>query len=188
MHVVRNVHACGRARLLSTMASQWPAPLIVHRAGHVIRSVHSLKNQSGYLTYQLEIRDRPSKNRERGQTLPVGSASFFSLSLELALQRNASEMAGWCRYARSSVFDRRQNFCEFAARSDAVVDPLVSLFNASLRLRQVPGEWRKAIIKPIFKGGKKDRRDPSSYGPVSLTSCVARTMEKLLNARIFEYP
>ena len=68
-----------------------------------------------------------------------------------------------------------------------LVGPLVSLFNASLRLRQVPDEWRKAIIKPIFKGGKKDRRDPSSYRPISLTSCVARTMEKLLNARIFEY-
>ena len=62
-----------------------------------------------------------------------------------------------------------------------LVGPLVSLFNASLRLRQVPDEWRKAIIKPIFKGGKKDRRDPSSYRPISLTSCVARTMEKLLN-------
>ena len=68
-----------------------------------------------------------------------------------------------------------------------LVGPLVSLFNASLRLRQVPDEWRRAIIKPIFKGGKKDRRDPSSYRPISLTSCVAHTMEKLLNARIFEY-
>ena len=68
-----------------------------------------------------------------------------------------------------------------------LVGPLVSLFNALLRLQQVPDEWRKAIIKPIFKGGKKDRRDPSSYRPISLTSCVAYTMEKLLNGRIFEY-
>ena len=68
-----------------------------------------------------------------------------------------------------------------------LVGPLVSLFNASLRLRQVPDEWRKAIIKPIFNGGKKDRRDTSSYRPISLTPCVARTMEKLLKARMFEY-
>ena len=66
-----------------------------------------------------------------------------------------------------------------------LVGPLVSLINASLRLRQVPDECQKAIIKPIFKGGKKDRRDPSSYRP--LTSCAARTMEKLLNARISHY-
>ena len=31
-----------------------------------------------------------------------------------------------------------------------LVDRLVSLFNASLRLRQVPDEWRKTIIKLIF--------------------------------------
>ena len=68
-----------------------------------------------------------------------------------------------------------------------LVGPLVSLVNASLRLRKVPDEWRKSIIKPIFKGGRKDRRDPSSYRPIALTSCVARTMEKVLNARILEY-
>ena len=68
-----------------------------------------------------------------------------------------------------------------------LVGPLVSLFNASLRLRKVPDEWRKSTIKPIFKGGRKDRRDPSSYRPIALTSCVARTMEKVLNARILEY-
>ena len=68
-----------------------------------------------------------------------------------------------------------------------LVGRLVSLFNASVRLRQVPDEWQKAIIKPIFKGGKKDRRNPSSYRPISLASCVARTMEKQLSARIFEY-
>ena len=68
-----------------------------------------------------------------------------------------------------------------------LVGPLVSLFNASLRLRKVPDEWRKSTIKPIFKGGRKDRRDPLSYRPIALTSCVARTMEKVLNARILEY-
>ena len=67
-----------------------------------------------------------------------------------------------------------------------LVGPLVRLFNASLRLRKVPDEWRKTIIKPIFKGGKNDRTDPYSYRPISLTSCVGRTMEKLLNARIFD--
>ena len=70
-----------------------------------------------------------------------------------------------------------------------LVGPLVSLFAAamSIRLRQVPDEWRKAIITPIFKGGRKDRRDPTGYRPIALTPCVARVMEKILNGRIFDY-
>ena len=61
--------------------------------------------------------------------------------------------------------------------SPALVGPLVTLFNRSLLLRQVPDEWKKATVIPIFKGGRKDRQEPSSYRPISLTSCVARTME-----------
>ena len=33
-----------------------------------------------------------------------------------------------------------------------LVGPLVSLFNASLRLRKVPDEWRKSTIKPWQEG------------------------------------
>ena len=60
-----------------------------------------------------------------------------------------------------------------------LVGPLVSLFAASIRLRQVLDEWRKAIVTPIFKGGRKDRRYPASYRPIALTSCVGRVMEKI---------
>ena len=68
-----------------------------------------------------------------------------------------------------------------------LVSPLVSLFNASLRIRQVRMNGGKQSLNRFSKGGKKDRRDPSSYRPISLTTCAARTMEKLLNARIFMY-
>ena len=69
----------------------------------------------------------------------------------------------------------------------ALVGPLVTLFNRSLLLRQVPDEWKKAIVIPIFKGGRKDRQEPSSYRPISLTSCVAQTMEKIVNAKILNF-
>ena len=69
----------------------------------------------------------------------------------------------------------------------ALVGPLVTLFNRSLLLRQVPDEWKKAIVIPIFKGGRKDRQEPSSYRPISLTSCVAQTMEKIVNAKILHF-
>ena len=40
---------------------------------------------------------------------------------------------------------------------------------------------------PIFKGGRKARQDPTNYRPISLTSCVARTMEKLVNNQMLAY-
>ena len=88
---------------------------------------------------------------------------------------------------KSSCGSDRISYQMIKEAGPGLVGPIVSLFNASLRLRKVPDEWRKSIIKPIFKGGRKDRRDPSSYRPIALTSCVARTMEKVLNARILEY-
>ena len=46
--------------------------------------------------------------------------SFFSLSLER--QRSAGEKAHRCTYTGASVFDRRQKFCEPAARLDGLVN------------------------------------------------------------------
>ena len=46
-----------------------------------------------------------------------------------------------------------------------VVGPLVSLFNKSISLGSVPTEWKMAVVTPIFKGGRKDRRIPANYRP-----------------------
>ena len=60
----------------------------------------------------------------------------------------------------------------------AIVGTLVRLFNISLRLGEVPEEWKEAVVIPLHKGGKKPSKDPLSYRPISLTSCVARVLEK----------
>ena len=68
-----------------------------------------------------------------------------------------------------------------------IVGPLTTLYNYSLRMHQIPEEWKMAVVSPIFKGGHRDRDKPSNYRPISLTSCVARLMEKLLNGQILKY-
>ena len=70
---------------------------------------------------------------------------------------------------------------------NGVIAPLTALFNHSFRLAQVPNEWKMAIVTPVFKGGQKDRTQPSNYRPIALTSCVARVMEKLVNAQLLKY-
>ena len=69
----------------------------------------------------------------------------------------------------------------------AIEGTLVRLFNISLRLGEIPEEWKDAVVIPLHEGGKKPSKDPSSYRLISLTSCVARVLEKALNKQIRKY-
>ena len=60
---------------------------------------------------------------------------------------------------------------------------LLQLFNASWKSGTVPALWKKAFICPIHKKGKS-KKDPKNYRPISLTSCLGKLMERILNRRL----
>ncbi|EFO87533.1 hypothetical protein CRE_04257 [Caenorhabditis remanei] len=60
--------------------------------------------------------------------------------------------------------------------------PLSLIFNESLKTGAIPSLWKEAIILPLFKKGS--RSDASNYRPISLTSSVCKTMEKLVRNAI----
>ena len=66
-----------------------------------------------------------------------------------------------------------------------ITEPLCIIFKDSLQTEQIPDDWRKANITPIYKKG--DRNDPSNYRPVSLTSQVCKIMESIIKEEIFEH-
>jgi len=53
-----------------------------------------------------------------------------------------------------------------------IAETLSIIFERSWRTGEVPEDWRKANVTPIFKKGKKE--DPGNYRPVSLTSILER--------------
>ena len=63
---------------------------------------------------------------------------------------------------------------------------LLEIFNLSWEKGQVPQIWREAITIPILKKGKI-RTQASSYRPISLTSCVGKTLERIINHRLKWY-
>ena len=69
---------------------------------------------------------------------------------------------------------------------DHKLGELLSLINKTWRTSEVPITWKNALIMPIPKPGK-DLSDPKSYRPISLLSCVGKTVEKMVNTRLTWY-
>ena len=62
---------------------------------------------------------------------------------------------------------------------------LLDLFNESFEGVTIPQVWRNAIIIPLLKLGKPSSA-LSSYRPVSLTSCLIKTFERMIADRLYD--
>ena len=67
----------------------------------------------------------------------------------------------------------------------AISQPVTDLFNQSLNDCEIPQDWKEAIVVPIHKNG--DPRSVSNYRPVSLTSIIAKVMERSIRDKICRY-
>ena len=61
---------------------------------------------------------------------------------------------------------------------------LLAIFNESFSSGFCAQVWRNAIIMPLLKAGKPASQ-LASYRPVSLTSCVVKTLERMVATRLY---
>ena len=63
---------------------------------------------------------------------------------------------------------------------------LLYILNHIWLTQDFPVSWKTAIIIPVPKPGKV-LSDPGSYRPIALTSCLCKTMERMVNSRLTWY-
>src|SRR5436190_5870140 len=67
--------------------------------------------------------------------------------------------------------------------TDAALDDLLKLYNNIFQGRTYPSSWSSSIIIPLLKQGQ-DKTSASSYRPISLTSCLSKVLERMVNRRL----
>ena len=60
------------------------------------------------------------------------------------------------------------------------------IFNDIWATGVFPDSWRLATVIPIPKPGK-DHAEPTNYRPIALTSCLCKTLERMINKRLVWY-
>ena len=60
---------------------------------------------------------------------------------------------------------------------------LLFIFNLSWSTHSFPSAWKSSTIYPVHKSGKPTDA-PSSFRPISLTSCISKLFERLVLARL----
>ena len=63
---------------------------------------------------------------------------------------------------------------------------LLDIYNYIWQSGNFPDCWSEATVIPIPKPGK-DHSDPNNYRPIALTSCVCKTLERMINDRLVWY-
>ena len=70
---------------------------------------------------------------------------------------------------------------------DVLSHPLACLWQKSLLTGEIPDIFKLAFITPIHKAGSS-RASPENYRPVSLTSHLVKTFERILKKKSSKFP
>ena len=161
--------------------------------------INALKNED---TYKLEVPvdhcalfdhfktlnevgvDKLDKNLHYKNTLNQAKESNFTGSGKLDNPISDKEISKACcklKNNKSCGPDSIQN--EMIKYGQSVLIPSIKkLFNLVLESGHYPDQWSEGYVVPIFKQG--DHSDPNNYRGISVTSCIGKLFNSILNTRL----
>lgn len=139
---------------------------------HAFASVSSVENYPSEFRNLKERLERAGVNFET-QTPLVYNEPFSMNEFHAALSETTETSPGFDRITYSMIKNSHKNLQECILR----------LFNRIYSENVFPTDWKLAIIIPIPKPNK-DHSIPLNYRPISLTSCLCKLLEKMVNKRL----
>ena len=73
------------------------------------------------------------------------------------------------------------------AAGDELKKAIHEVFHKSWQEGKCPNEWKVASVTFLKKSGKANYHQPSSYRPISLTSCLGKCIEKIIATRLYGF-
>ena len=128
------------------------------------------EDKAVHLERRKEEKKKPDQQGQNGNLLD----SFSTDELEEAI--------GKCKKGKAPGPDGITNEM-ISGLSDYGKMIVLRFINMTWERGSLPKEWKNALIVPLIKSGKK-AGEPSSYRPISLTSCFGKVAERMVNRRL----
>jgi len=163
-----------------------PQPIIKDNNGALLRAPEDVSNRLAEEYARVsQISNYPRDFQNHKNNVERNAIRFFTReNLEYNREFTIDEMKKVLTLTNeTSPGQDRITYSMIKGCHESLLIYILNLFNMIFRECTFPTSWRTAIIIPILKPDK-DPHIPSSYRPISLTSCLCKLVEKMINARL----
>ena len=170
---------------------------------HVASPMHHLKDDNGTLiTDRVEIANTLGAAIEKSSSSNNYSKEFQSIKAQKEKQKINFKTNRNLRYDKKFTTRDLKRSLKKSNNSSPGPDQihyeilrhlpietlhiLLDIINETWKSDTFPESWREALIISIPKPGK-DHFNPLNYRPIALTSCICKTVERMVNERLVWY-
>lgn len=180
-------HVFNRVRKISGKYSASPPPVLSHDGATVAdpKAVADLFAEHSPSVYRKDPTTPMALHRRHLESVGINFASPVGESYNVPFSRSELRMAlSQCHDASPVPEDIPYSFLRHM--SDEAFIFLLDLYNFIWNTGDLSSSWGVAVIIHIPKPGK-DHQLTTNYGPISLTSCICKLLEKMVNIRLMWY-
>ncbi|PKU45439.1 rna-directed dna polymerase from mobile element jockey-like [Limosa lapponica baueri] len=151
----------------------------------IMGSMHKTTRQIANLDFRRDnfdlfkklLGEIPSASPQESQTLEVTEKVWMKEGFSLVEDDQArDQLSKWDIHKSMGADEMHPRVLRELA--EAIAGPLSIIFEKSWKTGEVPEDWRKASVTPVFEKGKKE--DLGNYRLVSLTSIPGKMVERLI--------